>query len=143
MQKPFDLQKALAGAPVVTRDGRRVIGLVLLPAKGEFPLAGVIEGAENIEMWKRTGVFLNSSTYRSDLFLDVPVVQKTVYTSVYKRGDVDSSCRELSCSFALGTLNFPTLEKLKEFENLSRKVHFSADFPDPVGVATITYEVTE
>src|SRR5208282_4397492 len=102
MQKPFDLQKALAGAPVVTRDGRRVIGLVLLPAKGEFPLAGVIEGAENIEMWKRTGV---CSTHRSDLFLDVPVVQKTVYTSVYKRGDVDSSCRELSCSFALGTLN--------------------------------------
>ena len=92
MQKPFDLQKALAGAPVVTRDGRRVIGLVLLPAKGEFPLAGMVEGDENIYTWKKTGGFLRSSTCSSDLFLDVPVVQKTV----------------------LGRLNFPTLKEMKE-----------------------------
>src|SRR5208283_267064 len=104
MQKPFDLQKALAGAPVVTRDGRRVIGLVLLPAKGKYPFAGVIEGSETVDVWTRTGVFLNNPTSHSDLFLDVPVVQKTVYASVYKRGDVDSSCRALSDGFVLGML---------------------------------------
>jgi hypothetical protein len=36
--KPFDLEKALAGQPVVTRDGRKVLELHLYKNVTEFPL---------------------------------------------------------------------------------------------------------
>lgn len=44
--KPFDLEKALAGAPVVTRNGRPVQEIYhLTTCDGRYPVIGVIDGA--------------------------------------------------------------------------------------------------
>lgn len=57
--KPFDLQKALAGYPVITRDGRRVTQLTLFDIANHYlyPLVGVIEGTWDIQRWTKEGKF--------------------------------------------------------------------------------------
>lgn len=41
---PFDLEKALAGDPVVTRDGREVTQVTLFECESDYPLCAVIDG---------------------------------------------------------------------------------------------------
>jgi hypothetical protein len=66
--KPFDLEAALAGAPVVTRDGREVTQLKLFELTGKEPLYGVIEN--NVYRWDFNGVFRPDGTKTSyDLFM--------------------------------------------------------------------------
>lgn len=54
--KPFDLKAALAGAPVVTRDGRKVTNVTQFPV-GEQPVAAVVEGSDEIDTFTEEGVF--------------------------------------------------------------------------------------
>jgi hypothetical protein len=69
--KPFNLEEALAGKPVVTRAGKPVTQLTLFNSSNNYPLHGVIDGY--IEAWTQQGNF-NDSQARSgnDLFM-VPV----------------------------------------------------------------------
>lgn len=69
-KKPFNLEKALAGEPVVTRGGSPVTQLVLF--KGEldtkYPLRGVF-GAD-IESWTSAGAYCaDGSPNNNDLFM--------------------------------------------------------------------------
>lgn len=75
MKKPFDLQKALAGHPVVTRDGQRVNYLRHFPVSGES-LVGVREGAGNLSIWEEDGRHLCTGPHPYDLFLEVKTVKK-------------------------------------------------------------------
>jgi hypothetical protein len=66
--KLFNLEAALAGAPVVTRDGREVTQLKLFELKGREPLYGVIEN--NVYRWDSNGVFRPDGTETSyNLFM--------------------------------------------------------------------------
>jgi len=66
--KPFDKEKALAGDPVITRDGSEVLNLTEFPAAtGKYTLAGTLHGL--IEMWTSTGKFYKDSTGDGDLFM--------------------------------------------------------------------------
>jgi hypothetical protein len=67
--KPFNLQQALAGAPVVTRDGRKVEELHYFKnvTKGDFPIVGVIDG--RLESFTESGNFNVSNISESDLFM--------------------------------------------------------------------------
>jgi hypothetical protein len=70
--KPFDLEKALAGEPVVTRDGRPVTQLVMFEAiEEEYCLCGVLE--RSITGWLVNGKIWNiTESHRRDLFMADP-----------------------------------------------------------------------
>jgi hypothetical protein len=52
----FDLEKALAGDKVVTRDGREVTQLVKIVISCEVFLAGAIHGDGHVSSWIGTGI---------------------------------------------------------------------------------------
>jgi hypothetical protein len=72
--KPFDLEAALDGAPVQTRDGRPVTQLTHFTVASDYSLAGVIEGY--LYQWKLDGS-LPSSLDDSRLDLVMAPVKKT------------------------------------------------------------------
>lgn len=58
--KPFDLQEALAGKPVVTQDGTPVIIAGFNPnAKSVYKLAGWLDNV--VESWDENGVYYEDS----------------------------------------------------------------------------------
>jgi hypothetical protein len=80
--KPFNLEEALAGKPVVTRDGRKVTQFHLFKNinAGEKPLRAVIEGC--VHSYEVNGIYLPLSPSRNDLFM---VSQKvTKWVNVYE-----------------------------------------------------------
>jgi hypothetical protein len=78
--KPFNLERALAGDPVVTRDGRPVTQLTLFNIPGRFPLVGVVDNSN--ESWTPTGLFcVNGKTSYFDLFMAPK--KRTVWVNLY------------------------------------------------------------
>lgn len=82
--KPFDLQRALSGDKVVTRDGREVTQLHKLDAKGEC-LVGVID--QFLHIWFESGAYLGGNKKNNDL--DLFMAPKTVkrWVNFYADGD--------------------------------------------------------
>lgn len=88
--KPFNLKKALAGAPVVTRDGREVTQLVhfIDAPHSTYTIHGVV--SNTIEEWTDEGVFC---TYDDDCELDLFMASKKVWVNLYagpSPSDMDS-----------------------------------------------------
>ena len=71
--KPFDLEKALNGAPVITRDGREVTQLHLFDvAEKDFPLYGVIHDkvdGDYVECFTKRGLEFVGRETSTDLFM--------------------------------------------------------------------------
>lgn len=78
--KPFNLEEALAGKPVVTRDGNKVTQLHLFDIDSQYPLYGVVETS----VWKFTknGKPVGYSGNKYELFMAPEKVTKWV--NVYK-----------------------------------------------------------
>lgn len=84
--KPFDLEKALAGAPVVTRDGRPVYDIFLgkhMESKGEtYPVMGLIDDESIVDYWTKDGThnveLLNHS--KNDLFMGTEIMFTALIT---------------------------------------------------------------
>ena len=87
---PFDLQKALAGEPVVTRDGREVTQVTSFNAKSAFCLAAVVDGAIVKFTWN--GKHSLSSESNHDLFMATKTVKKEGWVNVYKNQSNDIEC---------------------------------------------------
>jgi hypothetical protein len=104
----FDLEKALNGAKVVTRDGREVTQLTKFNASGEFEIYGVVDGM--IDCWDDNGEAGMLDTPEGDLFLVAE--PKRVWANVlkYPNGDlwVASEC-------------FPTFEAARNFAIKNQK----------------------
>lgn len=83
--EPFDLERALAGEPVVTRDGREVTEIHFFKTdQGDYPLIAVID--ENQEAFTKDGFFASSrEECESDLFMKPKVVEGWI--NVYQEGD--------------------------------------------------------
>lgn len=78
--KPFDLEKALKGAPVVTLDGREVTQLHLFDIDIGYPLYGVISGKDGsfrLECYTKNGKWEINRSNCGDLFMKT--VKKTGY----------------------------------------------------------------
>ena len=73
--KPFDLEKALKGAPVVTRDGREVTQLHLFSLEVSYSLFGVIQDKE---CGPRVECFTKNGEYRLNRKTDTDLFMKTV-----------------------------------------------------------------
>lgn len=66
--KPFNLEQALAGKPVVTRDGRPVTQLHLFKVDNPFPLCGLTEN-NRIHQWSENGKQFLEGDNAGDLFM--------------------------------------------------------------------------
>jgi hypothetical protein len=71
---PFDLAKALAGAPVVTRDGRPVTDIKRNEGNGEScAITGYIEGKQQ-DYWHEDGHYsVHHIPHKADLFMEASV----------------------------------------------------------------------
>lgn len=68
--KPFDLKKAKAGYPIVTRDGRGAKFIAYLPECGEeFRVVALISGDESITTFSSGGRLVIAVESPEDLFL--------------------------------------------------------------------------
>ena len=65
--KPFDLEKALAGEPVVTRQGEEVTQLTLFKTNSIYTLAGVVDG--ELLRFTPSGEYLRNEPHYLDLFM--------------------------------------------------------------------------
>lgn len=79
--KPFNLEEAYAGKPVVTRDGRKVTHITRI-SNNNF-IVGIIEDVKQIPQWSLSGKFLNDHyTHPCDLFMFEE--KKSVWVNVYE-----------------------------------------------------------
>lgn len=89
--KPFNLEEALSGKPVITRDGKKVTHIRYFPeleGKSE-PVSGVVDN-ESIETFESDGKYLkghSGSMFDYDLFMDVEKVSG--YVNVYQSSTVE------------------------------------------------------
>ena len=81
--KPFNLERALAGDPVVTRDGRPVTQLASFKAKGQNTLYGVIDGY--VGSWTPEGRWSVDVELPNDLFM--APTKRGGWMNVYTRGN--------------------------------------------------------
>jgi hypothetical protein len=78
--KPFDLEKALAGAKVVTRDGKEVTQLTKFDVYGNYPLTGIIN--KQRETFKLDGRFGDNKESNCDLFMAEE--KKSIFLKIYE-----------------------------------------------------------
>lgn len=77
--KPFDLEKALAGDPVVTRDGREVTQIHLFDTTAKHRLFGVLFG--EVEAFSIDGRYWDNGDSEADLFMAPK--KRTVWVNLY------------------------------------------------------------
>jgi hypothetical protein len=78
----FDLEKALNGAKVVTRDGREVKELTKFEGFKDYPLVGIVDS--QLHTWTTQGLIsLHLGECGADLFLAVE--PKRIWVNVYNR----------------------------------------------------------
>jgi hypothetical protein len=79
--KEFNLERALAGEPVITRDGRKVTQLTLLQVNNRYSLIGVVDGL--LETFTDEGVYDYERDFTdTDLFMVEQ--KKSVWVNVYE-----------------------------------------------------------
>lgn len=100
--KPFNLERALAGDPVVTRDGRKVLQVVHFPQmRLEKRVMALIEGNGIPGGYNENGRLFKEDTSDADMFM--VATTKKYYVAVEKitTGNQDIKC----CSHAYVSKN--------------------------------------
>ena len=83
--KPFNLQAAIAGEPIVTRDGRKARFIAHIPeAESAYRVIAYVEGETRSDEWHDNGEFLKGEVCDDDLFMEVNT--RTVYVNFYTSG---------------------------------------------------------
>jgi len=81
--KPFDLQKAIAGDPMVTRDGRAVRFIAYVSEFEESSrLLVAIKGVKNVRAHYENGSYTADALHDADLFMAPK--KRTVWVNVYE-----------------------------------------------------------
>lgn len=73
--KPFSLEKALAGHPVVTREGRRVTQIAYFPA-AVYGVYALVDGDPCVGSYSNDGKKYQKAEDRYDLFLEAKTVKR-------------------------------------------------------------------
>lgn len=81
---PFDLAAAKAGAPLVTRDGRKAHYVAYCDKATTFKVCAIIEGQATMGTWTDDGRFVGDpkEQNRADLFM-APKPKRTVWANTY------------------------------------------------------------
>lgn len=124
---PFDLEKALAGAKVVTRDGREVTQLTKFDVRGDFPLTGIIQNKR--ESFKLNGKYSDHIESHYDLFM-APQKQ-SIWVNVYE-GDIlvlghsrNKSFDEAKLNIHEGFTYIKTIEITNDLETETKDLHWA------------------
>lgn len=80
--KPFDLQKALAGDPVVTRDGRKVTEVVHMKTARENE--SIVFVASGLCYATHLNGIIDTFDSANDLFMAPKIVKKEGWINIYK-----------------------------------------------------------
>lgn len=85
--RPFDLEAAKAGAPIVTRDGRPA-RIVCFDAAGEFPVIALIRYGTDKEV-PQSCMLTGSVAYKEDSADDLFMapVKRRGYVNLYRKGN--------------------------------------------------------
>ena len=68
--KPFSKFEAISGAPVVTREGKKVTQLKEFEVPGPFQVVGLVDGNQGISTWTDDGKYYgDGSQSHMDLFM--------------------------------------------------------------------------
>jgi hypothetical protein len=82
----FNLERALAGKPICTRDGRDVTQLTKFDVKEKEPIYGVLDG--EVHAWYADGsFFFDSFSCENDLFMKSK--ENAIWVNVFKRKNGD------------------------------------------------------
>lgn len=87
--KPFNLEEAKAGAPVITRDGRAVRIVCFDRACPHYPIVALIGGAgeEDVQTFTNGGMYYaDEDGGYADCDLFMAPVQRTVWVNLYAGG---------------------------------------------------------
>lgn len=102
--KPFNLEEALAGKPVVTRDGKpaKIVGHNP-EAESHYALVGWVE--KRVKSWSIEGKYVDNIQHNTDLFMapetkDVWVVLFSSKNEVYIRSSVVYQDKDLAETMA-------------------------------------------
>jgi hypothetical protein len=83
--KPFDLQHAIAGDPLITRDGRNARMIALVPTCApERRVIAIIEGADRVSDYTETGCRIHEGYADSEDLFTAPK-KRTVYVNLYEK----------------------------------------------------------
>lgn len=101
MIRPFELQKFLAGAKVMTRDGRPVHQLTYFERPEErYPLHGIVDGVQSVITWTKEGKFKaladTADTCNTDLVIyddDCEIVHKPAELAGIKPMTLDAAVK--------------------------------------------------
>lgn len=67
--KEFNLEEALAGKPVITRAGKKVLEIMEFKQNITFPVLAIIEGKNSAESYTKEGKFLTYDVSHFDLYM--------------------------------------------------------------------------
>lgn len=79
--KPFNLEAAKAGEPLVTRDGRAAVCVGHGPRNLRYPVVAHIQGNENLSTHGEDGSLYSTSETPDDLFMAPKT--RTAYVNIY------------------------------------------------------------
>ena len=115
--KEFNLQKALAGEPVVTRDGKKVTQITKFDnvTITKYSICGVVEGS--LENWSIEGKYHHTLESQFDIYMAEE--SKTIWINVWKDvkdGSLSASIhsRKDKCDMEIDELLSHTLVKTIE-----------------------------
>lgn len=80
--KPFNLERALAGDPVVTKNGRKITELRFFSTKNEHPVAGFIDGSNQLQQWTVQGQRYGKYS-ESDFDLFMAPIEKSGWIKIF------------------------------------------------------------
>ena len=118
--KPFNLEEALNGAKVVTRDGCNVSQLTFFETKSQFPLVGVLDNGL-MSSWRKNGIN-NTESIISENDLFIVVEPKYIWANVY-----------------IGNNGYPYVGEYFKTEEKARE--FSSNMPNYIKTIEITDEL--
>jgi len=83
--KPFDLEKAKAGHPIVTRDGRDIEFIGVSSGSLKYPVCAVFD--QSIQTFTRDGLYALNEVSQFDLFMAPTKVKRWVNVYANHRDD--------------------------------------------------------
>lgn len=99
--KPFDLERALAGDPVVTRDGREVPWLAYChEAHVSQRVVALIKGSRELDFFNTNGRATPYAEHKNDLFMAPK--KRTVWVNLFRRAS--------GCEIFAGSKTFDSQE---------------------------------
>jgi len=96
--KPFDLEKAKSGHPLITRDGRKAKFIAHVPECDDlYRVLVYVEGAKQVWNFTESGTVIRSSGQPQDLF--IAVEKKTGWVNIYPPAVYSSEYRTMGLIF--------------------------------------------